>query len=210
MGVAGPHAPVKEGHTEGRGFAIRALMPKADEVAFMGDFIRRVNPALFIEDRHCAEGLPEAIYQQSRAIGEDWIRVFALAWQESAFDCHAKNRFDPGGAYGPFQIRRLWEPLVGDPRHRYYDPELAVERVTRVIRYYQQTPRFRKLVSQGHGAPLLCLYNSGEVLQINTRYCTQVRAKYAAVRGAWEAYLEAVPAPLGLRWRASLSAMSHP
>jgi len=194
MGLAGPHAPAHPDITRDNSGRIRDLFPPAAEVSFMREFIREVNPVLHIEDAHCAEQLPAAIFRHAQATGEDWTRIFTLAWQESAFDCHAKNRFDRGGAYGPFQIRPLWKPVVGDPRHRYYDPELSVQRVTQVMRYFQQTPRYQRLLDQGLSTPLLCLYNSGEVQRINSRYCRQVGAKLEAVRDAWEQYQRLLPA----------------
>jgi hypothetical protein len=159
-----------------------------DAVGFMRSVMDQVNPALAIEDSHCVKTLPRAIYKHSEAMGVDWREVFTLAWQESAFDCHAKNRRDRGGAYGPFQIRRLWEAQIGDPRIRYYDPELAVKRVLRVLRYYRESDRYKELKRQGFRFPLLCLYNAGESQQVGRGYCLKVGRKMDAVRKGWKDY----------------------
>lgn len=160
----------------------------APEVDFMRRTIARLNPALLVEDAHCAQQLPVAIHQQALAQGLDWKRLFTLAWQESHFDCHAKNYGDRGGAFGPFQIRRLWQPLTGDPRHRYFDPHLAVERVAQVVRYYQDTNRYEELVRSHVRNPLLCLYNSGESQRLNLRYCRTVSNKLRLVEQGWRRY----------------------
>jgi hypothetical protein len=166
--------------------ALRAAPEIPAEVRFMRAFVQRVNPSLAVEDPLCATVLPGAIHHYARAQGLDWRPVLALAWQESDFDCHAKNRSDKGGAYGPFQIRRLWEPVIGDPRPLYYDPELAVERVVQVIRYYRDSERYRHLMDRGFRNPLLCLYNTGESRRrVNMGYCRRVGAKLQAVREAW-------------------------
>ncbi|HEX9844752.1 MAG TPA: hypothetical protein VGC20_18480, partial [bacterium] len=90
------------------------------EVRFMREFLMRVNPSLSVEDPECAVLLPGAIHRKAREHSLDWKRMLALAWQESDFDCHAKNRADKGGAYGPFQLRRVWRPIIGDPRPQYF------------------------------------------------------------------------------------------
>lgn len=166
--------------------SVAAVLPA--EVVFMRGFIARVNPALLVEDDGCALGLPAAILRHSENRRLDWRRVLALAWQESSFDCHAKNPFDRGGAYGPFQIRRLWEPLIGDPRRRYFDPELAAKRVTEVLAYYRDTPRFKVLTGQRFRNPLLCLYNTGEVQRVRMRYCRRVGWKLKAINRAWSRF----------------------
>ncbi len=157
-------------------------------VIFMRIFMARVNPSLAVEDPHCATALPWAIAQHARLNKQDWRQVFTLAWQESRFDCHAKSRKDRGGAYGPFQIRRVWESVIGDPRVNYYDPDLAVQRVTQVLRYYQQTGRHQELVDRSFRYPLLCLYNTGERRQVNMKYCGEVGRKMDIVAQAWLAY----------------------
>ena len=160
------------------------------EVAFMRAFVAQINPSLPVEDPECAVLLPGAIYRYAREHDLDWQRMLALAWQESDFDCHAKNRQDKGGAYGPFQIRRLWTPVIGDPRPQYYDPELAVERVVQVIKYYQDTDRYQHLVGRGFRNPLLCLYNTGESRpRVNMGYCRQVGRKLEAIQTAWRNYV---------------------
>ncbi len=159
-----------------------------DEILFMRDIIAEVNPALIVEDENCAVRLPWAIHRESVLHGLEWIEVFVLAWQESDFDCHAKNRRDKGGAYGPFQIRRLWQPITGDPRYRYFDPDLAASRVARVLTYYRATGRYDQLVKRRFKNPLLCLYNSGEPNRVNYRYCKKIGRKLTAVRKAWNSY----------------------
>jgi hypothetical protein len=156
--------------------------------AFMRSVIEQVNPGLAIEDSHCATALPWAIVQQSRANKLDWRQVFVLAWQESNFDCHAKSHRDRGGAFGPFQIRRVWESLIGDPRVRYYDPDLAVKRVAQVLRYYQDSDRHEELVRRSFRFPLLCLYNAGERREVNMKYCEQVGKKMDSVARSWKDY----------------------
>lgn len=170
------------------------------EVVFMRAFIDKVNPALKVEDHRCARLLPDAIYRHSAKLDFDWQRVFALAWQESDFDCHAKNSKDLGGAYGPYQIRRVWESVIGDPREMYFDPELATERVVRVIQYYQETNRFQELVNRNFRNPILCLYNTGETLKyINMRYCKKAGKKLAEVRQAWEVFKSGYSTTIGLQ-----------
>ncbi len=168
-----------------------AALEAPPEVAFMRAFVSRINPSLAVEDETCAMLLPGAIHRHAAAHDLDWQRLLVLAWQESDFDCHAKNRRDKGGAYGPFQIRRLWTPVIGDPRPRYFDPDLAVARVVGVIKYYQDTARFRELVERRFRNPLLCLYNSGESLRVNMRYCRQVGTKLRHVRTAWRNFAAA-------------------
>jgi hypothetical protein len=158
------------------------------EVRFMREFLARVNPSLPVEDPDCALLLPAAIHRSARAHALDWRPLLTLAWQESDFDCHAKNRADRGGAYGPFQLRRVWGTVIGDPRPQYFDPELAAERVAQVILYYQETQRLQNLIGRRYRNPLLCLYNSGETRRVNTRYCRQVGAKLKAVRQAWREF----------------------
>jgi hypothetical protein len=159
------------------------------EVRFMRGFVMQVNPSLAVEDPDCAAVLPGAIYRKSLQRGLDWRRVLVLAWQESDFDCHAKNRADRGGAYGPFQLRRLWTPVIGDPRPQYFDPELAVDRVVQVIAYYQDSERYQQLVQQRFHNALLCLYNTGESLRrINMPYCRQVGSKLKTVLAAWRTF----------------------
>lgn len=157
---------------------------------FMQEFMLQVNPGLAVEDPDCARGLSLAIAGLASEYQVDWSRLLALAWQESDFDCHAKNRRDKGGAYGPFQIRRLWQPVTGDPRHRYFEPDLAVQRVVQVMLYYRDTPRYSELVRRGFRNPLLCLYNSGEIRPVNMRYCRDVGRKLRLVHRAWERYQE--------------------
>jgi hypothetical protein len=159
-------------------------------VEFMRSVMEQVNPSLGVEDAYCATALPWAIYTRAAGSELDWRQVFALAWQESRFDCHAKNRQDRGGAYGPFQIRRVWESIVGDPRYRYYDPELAAERVTRILRYYRDTDRFSELHARGFRFPLLCLFNAGEAKHVNMDYCKAVGRKMDAVRKGWMDFKE--------------------
>lgn len=159
-----------------------------EEVTFMREVVGQVNPNLMIEDSECAVKLPWAIYNHSVKYDLDWRKVFALAWQESYFDCHAKNMMDKGGAYGPFQIRRLWLPITGDPRHRYFDPELAVSRVALVLNYYKATPRYKKLRKRRFRYPLLCLYNTGEPNRVNMPYCEAVSRKMNFLERAWEKY----------------------
>jgi hypothetical protein len=158
------------------------------EEGFMHRFIAQVNSSLAVEDPVCAEGLPGAILRYADTHDMDWRHLFTLAWQESDFDCHATNRRDKGGAFGPFQIRRLWEPVIGDPRPRYFDPELAVERVVQVMKYFQETERYQDLIERRFRNPLLCLYNSGESGRVNMDYCREVGRKLALVREAWELY----------------------
>ena len=158
------------------------------EVRFMRAFVARVNPSLPVESPGCAELLPGAIYRYAISHGLEWQRMLALAWQESDFVCHAKNRRDKGGAYGPFQIRRLWEPVIGDPRPRYFDPELAVERVVQVIKYYQDTARYDRLVERRFRNPLLCLYNTGETRRVNMAYCRQVGRKLEVIQNDWRGF----------------------
>ena len=204
MNSAPPSAPPQEAGPAPR--VANAPPPPgiSDEVRFMRQFIARVNPPLVVEDEACASLLPGAIHHYAQAHGLDWQGLLALAWQESDFDCHAKNRRDKGGAYGPFQIRRLWEPVTGDPRPRYFDPELAVERVVQVMKYYRETRRYERLVERHFSNPLLCLYNSGETLRVNMGYCRQIGRKLRQVRRAWQAFRhleraqvtgEASPAP---------------
>ncbi|HUJ74489.1 MAG TPA: transglycosylase SLT domain-containing protein [bacterium] len=167
--------------------AARAVDPYGRAaVGYMQSVIEQVNPALVVEDAHCARELPAAIYRQSRAQHVDWRQVFVLAWQESAFDCHAKSGKDKGGAYGPFQIRRMWQPITGDPRYRYYDPELAARRVVKVLRYYLRSDRHGELLRRGFRNPLLCLYNTGETQDVNMDYCRQVGEKMDLVRQGWQ------------------------
>jgi hypothetical protein len=153
-------------------------------VEYMRSVMEQVNPSLSVEDAYCATALPWAIYTRASQAELDWRQVFALAWQESRFDCHAKSRQDRGGAYGPFQIRRVWESIVGDPRYRYYDPELAAERVTRILRYYLETDRFAELHTRGFRFPLLCLFN------VNMDYCRAVGRKMDVVRQGWMDFKE--------------------
>lgn len=155
------------------------------EVAFMRKFIDRVNPAISVEDAHCAQNLPLAIHSASNEHGISWQTLFVLAWQESDFDCHAKSRRDKGGAYGPYQIRRLWEPVVGDPRENYFDPILATDRATKVLRYYMNTSRFENLIRRRFVNPLLCLYNTGESRRVNMRYCQNVGGKLRVLKKSW-------------------------
>jgi hypothetical protein len=159
-------------------------------VEYMRSVMEQVNPSLSVEDAYCATALPWAIYTRASQAELDWRQVFALAWQESQFDCHAKSRQDRGGAYGPFQIRRVWESLVGDPRYRYYDPELAADRVTRILRYYLETDRFAELHSRGFRFPLLCLFNAGEARSVNMDYCRAVGRKMDVVRQGWMDFKE--------------------
>jgi hypothetical protein len=165
----------------------QSIDPEAKAAAeFMRTVMDKVNPSISVEDSYCASALPWAIYSTATANDLDWRQVFALAWQESRFDCHAKNRHDHGGAYGPFQIRRVWESVVGDPRYRYYDPELAVDRVVRILRYYQETDRFADLHKRGFRFPLLCLYNAGEAHQVSMEYCKTVGKKMDVVKRGWQ------------------------
>lgn len=166
----------------------RRVLAVPEEVRFMRAFVARVNPSLPVEDPACAELLPGAIYRYAESHGLDWPRLLALAWQESDFDCHAKNPRDKGGAYGPFQIRRLWEPVIGDPRPRYFDPELAVERVVQVIKYYRDTARYDRLVERRFRNPLLCLYNTGETRRVNMAYCRQVGRKLERIQEDWRVF----------------------
>ena len=159
-----------------------------EEVIFMRELMASINPSLIIEDNQCAVRLPGAIYRKAQEHQLDWLRMFVLAWQESDFDCHAKNRRDKGGAYGPFQIRRLWEPVTGDPRRRYYDPDLAVERVASVLNYYRKTNRYEELVRRGFRHPLLCLYNTGEKQRVNMAYCRTVGKKMRFTQKAWMSF----------------------
>jgi hypothetical protein len=159
-------------------------------VQFMRAVMEQVNPSLSIEDAYCAAALPWAIYSRAAESELDWRQVFVLAWQESRFDCHAKSRQDRGGAYGPFQIRRVWDSIVGDPRYRYYDPELAADRVTRILRYYQETDRYALLHARGFRFPLLCLFNAGEAKHINMDYCKAVGRKVDSVRKGWAEFKE--------------------
>jgi len=160
----------------------------APEVAFMRDFIAQVNPGLLVEDATCALELPQAIYGVAFEEGADWQRLLALAWQESDFDCHAKNRRDKGGAYGAFQIRRLWAPVTGDPRRDYFDPHLAAGRAAKVLAYYRETPRHQELVSRRFRNPVLCLYNTGETLKINMPYCRQVGRRLQRIKKSWRVF----------------------
>jgi hypothetical protein len=152
-------------------------IPPRQAVAFMRSVMDQVNPSLAIEDSHCVTALPWAIVQQAKANKVDWKQVFVLAWQESNFDCHAKSTKDKGGAFGPFQIRRVWESLIGDPRVHYYDPDLAVKRVMKVIRYYERSERNDELARRKFRYPLLCLYNTGERRDVNMKYCERVGKK---------------------------------
>jgi hypothetical protein len=154
-------------------------------VEFMRTVMDQVNPSLSVEDGYCASALPWAIYTHAGQSELDWRQVFALAWQESRFDCHAKSRQDRGGAFGPFQIRRVWESLVGDPRYRYFDPELAAGRVVRILRYYQETDRFTALYRRGFRFPLLCLFNAGEGRDVNMEYCRAIGRKMDVVKRGW-------------------------
>lgn len=185
-GLFGGVLPLIPGDTDILGPSITAQMRA--ELVFMRRFIAQANPALLVEDEACALGLPPAILRQAEAHGLDWRNILALAWQESAFDCHAKNPHDKGGAYGPFQIRRLWEPVIGDPRRRYFDPELAVERVAKVMTYYRDTPRYRELETLRFRNPLLCLYNTGEVQRVNMRYCRHIGWKLRTIHKAWSRF----------------------
>ena len=163
--------------------------PVSHELMFMRSMISKINPGLTVEDQTCATELPRAILSISKKRELDWVKMFTLAWQESDFDCHAKNKQDIGGAYGPFQIRRIWEPVIGDPREFYFDPELAAKRVVRVIEYYRDTERFKELVDRQFRNPLLCLYNTGETLKrVNMRYCRQAGTKLRVVQEAWREY----------------------
>ena len=172
------------------GPAVRPELVVPPAVAFMREFLARVNPSLPVEDPECALALPGAIHRYAREHALDWRKILVLAWQESDFDCHAKNRRDKGGAYGPFQIRRLWEPLIGDPRPQYFDPELAVERVVQVIKYYQDTDRYQNLVDRRFRNPLLCLYNTGESRRrVNMAYCRRVGGKLEAIEEAWREFM---------------------
>ena len=163
-------------------------VPPREAVVFMRSVMEQVNPSLVIEDSHCATNLPWAIVQQTRAAKMDWMEVFVLAWQESNFDCHAKSKKDKGGAYGPFQIRRVWESLIGDPRVRYYDPDLAVKRVTKILRYYATSSRRDLLVQRQFRYPMLCLYNTGESRNVNMKYCKEVGRKMDAALKGWKDY----------------------
>ena len=163
----------------------------APEVAFMRNFIQQVNPALAIEDADCVEDLPRAIHEAANEHGLTWQTLFVLAWQESAFDCHAKNRRDRGGAYGPFQIRRVWEPVIGDPRENYFDPHLATDRASKVLLYYQQTSKFDELLRRRFINPLLCLYNTGESQEVNMRYCQSIGDKARSLKKAWTEHVRA-------------------
>jgi hypothetical protein len=154
-------------------------------VEFMRTVMDQVNPALSVEDGYCASALPWAIYSHATDSDLDWRQVFALAWQESRFDCHAKSKKDRGGAYGPFQIRRVWEGVLGDPRYRYYDPELAADRAARIMRYFRETDRFAELSRRGFRFPLLCMFNSGEAGSVDTEYCKAVGRKMDLVRKGW-------------------------
>lgn len=159
-------------------------------VEFMRSIIDQVNPSLSVEDSYCATALPWAIYTRASESDLDWKQVFALAWQESRFDCHAKNTHDHGGAFGPFQIRRVWESIVGDPRYRYFDPELAADRAARILRYYEETDRYTDLHSRGYRFPLLCLFNAGETRSINMDYCKAIGRKMDVVNKGWTDFKE--------------------
>jgi hypothetical protein len=159
-------------------------------VEFMRTVMDQVNPSLSVEDGYCASALPWAIYSHATESDLDWRQVFALAWQESRFDCHAKNSKDRGGAFGPFQIRRVWESIVGDPRYRYFDPELAADRVVRILRYYQETDRHTELFKRGFRFPLLCLFNAGESRELNMEYCKSVGRKMDVVKKGWSDFRE--------------------
>lgn len=168
--------------------AVAPSPPPPAPVVFMQAFISRANPSLLVEDPYCAEQLPVAIHRSAQAQGLEWQTLFVLAWQESAFDCHAKNRFDRGGAFGPYQIRRLWAPVVGDPREEYFDPHVSTERAAGVLAYYQETQRLQELIDRRFRFPLLCLYNSGETQRVNMRYCRSVGAKMRELGQAWERF----------------------
>ncbi|HKI99609.1 MAG TPA: hypothetical protein VKB51_14135 [bacterium] len=170
------------------GVALRTVVHVPPEVRYLRALVARVNPSLPIEDPECALVLPGAIYRSTHMHGLDWQRLATLAWQESDFDCHAKNRVDRGGAYGPFQIRQLWSSVIGDPRPLYFEPELAVERVVQVVRYYQETGRYQHLIGRGFRNPLLCLYNTGETLRVNMVYCRQVGAKLRQLQEGWREF----------------------
>ncbi|MBI3993548.1 MAG: transglycosylase SLT domain-containing protein [Candidatus Lambdaproteobacteria bacterium] len=161
------------------------------EVAFMRGFIEQINPALAIEDADCVEKLPRAIHEAATEHALPWQTLFVIAWQESDFDCHAKNRRDRGGAYGPFQIRRLWEPVIGDPRENYFDPQLATDRASKVLVYYRQTGKFDELLRRRFINPLLCLYNTGESQDVNMRYCQSIGDKARTLKRAWSEYVGA-------------------
>jgi len=154
----------------------------------MREMIGRINPALIVEDQTCAFELPRAILTTAQEKNLDWLKLFTLAWQESDFDCHAKNPKDKGGAYGPYQIRRLWKDVAGDPRHRYFDPHMSTNRVAAVLHYYQETPRFGELVERRFKNPLLCLYNSGEPNRVNMKYCRKIGKKLNKMRQAWQEF----------------------
>ena len=174
-----------------RSAAAQSADPEAKAaVEFMRTVMDQVNPSLSVEDAYCAAALPWAIFTRATESELDWRQVFALAWQESRFDCHAKSKADRGGAFGPFQIRRVWESIVGDPRYRYYDPELATHRVVRILRYYQETDRFSELHRRGFRFPLLCLFNAGEAREINMDYCKAVGRKMDVVKRGWADFKE--------------------
>jgi len=154
-------------------------------VEFMRSVIDQVNPSLSVEDAYCASALPWAIYSRAADSELDWRQLFTLAWQESRFDCHAKSKQDRGGAFGPFQIRRVLESIVGDPRYRYFDPELASDRAARILRYYQETDRYAELRKRGFRFPLLCLFNAGEAKDVNMDYCKAVGRKMDVVSKGW-------------------------
>lgn len=111
-----------------------------------------------------------------------------LAWQESAFDCHAKNRRDKGVAYGPFQIRPLWRPIIGDPRPDYFDPDVAVPRVVSVLLYFRESDRYQALLRRKFRYPLLCLYQAGEQKPVNMDYCRAVGSKMRELEARWGDY----------------------
>lgn len=157
-------------------------------VEFMRRFIGRANPSLLVEDPYCAEQLPVAIHRSAEAQGLAWQTLFVLAWQESYFDCHAKNRLDRGGAFGAYQIRRLWAPVVGDPREDYFDPHVSTARAAGVLAYYQETPRLQELIDRRFRFPLLCLYNSGETQRVNMRYCRSVGEKMRELGREWDRF----------------------
>ena len=178
------------------GTGVHSVMAEAADpeakaaVEFMRSIMDQVNPALTVEDSYCATALPWAIYSRAAESDLDWKQVFTLAWQESRFDCHAKSRQDRGGAFGPYQIRRVWESIVGDPRYRYFDPELATDRVIRVLRYYQETDRYTDLHRRGFRFPLLCLFNAGEARSINMAYCKAIGRKMDEVARGWADFKE--------------------
>lgn len=193
-GAAPEAPPPAEAPTRSKRVLVAPLPPRkpspgeAAEVHFMRRVMTSVNLTLETEDPHCVRQLPLAILREAAAHDLDWRQVFALAWQESAFDCHAKNRRDKGVAYGPFQIRPLWRPVIGDPRPDYFDPGVAVARVVNVLLYFRESERYRELVRRGFRYPLLCLYQSGEQKPVNMAYCRAVGDKVRDVAARWADY----------------------